>query len=270
MSDLAKPATDLWQSLQHLTQARIAIGRTGDAQTTDAVLAFEVAQAQARDAVHLSFDTSALKAALAELNLHPIELRSAAVDRATYLRRPDEGARLSATSRAKLLASTREVSSREVCKEISPRLTIVIADGLSAAAPMKHALPLITELLQGTGVEVAPLVLLAREARVALGDEIGEIVQAPAVLILIGERPGLTTPESLGAYLTWAPRVGRTNAERNCISNIHPNGLSYAAAARKLAMLLANARRLGATGVDLHDEHDDTPQLGAESDASRA
>ena len=246
MSELeSKPAHSLWQGLQQLTQARIAIGRAGDAQPTSAVLAFEVAQAQARDAVHLPFDTAPLAQSLQQLGLASMTLHSAATDRAMYLRRPDAGRRLSDESRERLMHITADEA-----------LTVVVADGLSAAAPMKHAAALIAALMEQPGVVMNPSIFLATEARVALGDEVGELIHARAVLMLIGERPGLSTPESLGAYLTWNPRVGRTDAERNCVSNIHPNGLSYAAAAQKLALLIHNARLLGATGVDLHDEED--------------
>ena len=249
MSEIEKkPAHALWHSLQKLTQARIAIGRTGDAQPTDAVLAFEVAQAQARDAVHLALDAATLSQAVESLGFSAVKLQSAAMDRAMYLRRPDAGRKLSESSRAHL---------RTLLPRNSDGLTVVVADGLSAAAPMKHAVPLLAALMQHAGIVLNPVVFIAVEARVALGDEIGEAVGAQAILVLIGERPGLSTPASLGAYLTWNPRVGRTDAERNCVSNVHTNGLSYAAAAQKLALLIQNARLLGATGVDLHDEDED-------------
>ncbi len=242
-----------WQTLQQLTQARIAIGRSGDALPTTAVLAFEAAQSQARDAVHTPLDTSALIDQLTQLGLATVSLSSSAPDRATYLRRPDAGRRLSTDSRALLtnLAATQPVSA-----DLHAGVTIVIADGLSATAPLRHAAPLLAALMHHPEVILNQPVFVATQARVALGDEIGACTQAHAVLILIGERPGLTTPDSLGAYLTWEPRVGRTDAERNCVSNIHANGLSYAAAAYKVALLLRNARQLGATGINLHDEAD--------------
>jgi ethanolamine ammonia-lyase small subunit len=257
MSEIEKkPVHALWQSLQQLTQARIAIGRTGDAQPTSAVLAFEVAQAQARDAVHCSLDAHALSQAVEVLGFSVVTLQSAATDRAMYLRRPDAGRRLSDSSRAHLL---------RLLPRNSDGITVIVADGLSAAAPMKHAVPLLAALMQHAGLVLNPVVFIATEARVALGDEIGELVRAQAVLTLIGERPGLSTPESLGAYLTWNPHVGCTDAERNCVSNIHWNGLSYAAAAQKLALLFHNARLLGATGVDLHDEEQD----GADGESAK-
>jgi ethanolamine ammonia-lyase small subunit len=251
MNDISKlPARDLWRSLRQLTQARIAVGRAGDSLPTSAVLDFEIAQAQARDAVHLSLDDATIESAVLDLGLSPVTVQSSAVNRELYLRRPDLGRRLSDASRQRI---------HDLSAQQQPGLTLVIGDGLSAAAPVKHAAPLIAALLLHPEVDVNPIVFIATQARVALGDEIGELLNAQAVMMLIGERPGLTTPESLGAYLTWAPLVGRTDAERNCVSNIHANGLSYAAAANKLAVLLRNARCLGATGVDLHDEAHETP-----------
>ena len=236
--------SELWKSLQQLTQARIAVGRSGDALPTTAVLDFEVAQALARDAVHLELDVAALSAAAAAAEFTCVHVKSNAPDRATYLRRPDAGRRLSQAGR-ELLATLPPASPGHLC--------VVVGDGLSSAAPSRHALPLL-EALRQMGVPISAPVFIATQARVALGDEIGEQMQAEAVLVLLGERPGLSTPDSLGAYLTWKPRVGRTDAERNCVSNIHGNGLGYAEAARKLAFLLQQARHLGLTGVQLHDE----------------
>ncbi len=236
-------AAELWKSLRDLTQARISIGRSGDSLPTAAVLEFETAQALARDAVHLAMDVASMIASLTVLGRPSLHVQSSAPDRATYLRRPDAGRRLSEAGRS-LVHS---------CAPARPgSLYVVIGDGLSAAAPILHAVPLLAALQQ-TGMQISDPIFLATQARVALGDEIGEIVQAEAVLVLLGERPGLTTPDSLGAYLTWDPRIGRTDAERNCVSNIHINGLTYAAAAHKLAFLLREARRMGMTGVQLHD-----------------
>jgi ethanolamine ammonia-lyase small subunit len=251
MSDLEKQR-DVWRALQLVTQARIAVGRTGDSLPTETVMAFEVAQAQARDAVHKAFDVAAVASAVESLGLTTMQLHSAANDRATYLRRPDLGRKLSAESRERLVPKARS------------SLAVIVADGLSAGAAEKHAAPLVAELMQRVAID-GPI-FIATQARVALGDGIGELVGAEAVLMLIGERPGLTTPESLGAYLTWAPRIGRTDAERNCVSNIHGNGLSYAAAALKLSLLLQNARKLGATGVDLKDESEVTMHLPTSSE----
>lgn len=246
----ASPTTaELWKSLRHLTQARIAVGRSGDSLPTTAVMQFETAQARARDAVHLAMDVASITASIAALGLDPVYLQSSAPDRATYLRRPDQGRCLAEASR-QLLASLQLTPPNSLC--------VVVGDGLSAAAPLRHAAPLL-RALQQIGLRMDNPVFITTQARVALGDEIGERMHADAVLVLLGERPGLSTPDSLGAYLTWAPRVGRTDAERNCVSNIHGNGLGYAEAAHKLAYLLQQARQLGLTGVQLHDnagEHD--------------
>ncbi|MEO5732921.1 MAG: ethanolamine ammonia-lyase subunit EutC [Rubrivivax sp.] len=246
MSDAAVP--DPWFELRRHTAARIALGRAGNSLPTAEWLRFAEAHALARDAVHTALQVDGLMEALRTHGFgEPVVLESAAPDRATYLRRPDLGRRLSARSDALLQAA----GPGPACE-----LAVVLADGLSAAAVDAHALPLLLALrprLEADGVIVGP-VAVARQARVALGDAIGALLQARAVLVLIGERPGLSSPHSLGAYLTWAPRVGRSDAERNCVSNIRPEGLQPAAAARTLAWLLAGARRLGATGVTLKDE----------------
>lgn len=202
-------------------------------------------------------DGEALLAALQADGFEALAVESAADDRSTYLRRPDLGRRLSERS-AGLLKGART----------SPcDLVVLVGDGLSARAAQTHALPLLQALrplLQHEGGSLGAVVV-ATQARVALGDEVGALLQARAVLVLIGERPGLSSPDSLGAYLTWAPKPGRRDAERNCVSNIHPQGLATAAAARKLAWLLAGARRLGASGVVLKDES--PPSIGMPVDA---
>lgn len=173
-------------------------------------------------------------------------MRSAASDRATYLQRPDLGRRLDPASRERLTAAARPGTDA----------VIVIADGLAASAAERHALPLLAALSPGlaaAGWRLAPIVV-AEQARVALGDEVGEILGAALALILLGERPGLSAPDSLGAYLTWAPRRGRTDAERNCVSNIRPAGLGYALAAGRLRYLMTEARRRRLSGVALKDE----------------
>ena len=244
---------DAWSALRRFTPARIALGRSGASVPTAEVLRFGVAHALARDAVHLAFDAAAVRDELAALGFETIEVESAAGDRATYLRRPDLGRRLSERSRGLLDALPR-------CVEA---LVCVVGDGLSAKAVHRHAVPLLREvrpLLEAEAVAIGPIVL-AHQARVALGDEVGARLHAQAVAVLIGERPGLSSPDSLGVYLTWQPRAGRSDAERNCISNIRPEGLPYAAAARKLAWLLGAARRLGTTGVRLKDESEATPAL---------
>ena len=239
---------DPWAALRAHTLARIALGRTGASLPTAEWLRFAEAHALARDAVHTPLDVAALVAALRHHGVEPAVVASAAPDRATYLRRPDLGRRLDAASAAALTPGP-------------GGLAVVLADGLSARATQAHALPLLLALrghLEAAG-DALGTVAVATQARVALGDEIGERVQAGAVLVLIGERPGLSSPDSLGAYLTWAPRRGRRDAERNCVSNIRPEGQPPAQAAARLAWLLGAARRLGATGVALKDESNVAP-----------
>jgi ethanolamine ammonia-lyase small subunit len=243
------PARDPWHALRRYTPARIALGRCGASLPTDELLRFGVAHAQARDAVHLPFDAAALANELQALGFETIEVASAAGDRATYLRRPDLGRRLDDASRERLASVDRDDGD-------VTRLGVVVGDGLSAAAVHAHAVPLLREarpLLEAAGFRLAPIVL-AHQARVALGDEIGAVLGVQAVAVLIGERPGLSSPDSLGVYLTWAPRVGRVDAERNCISNIRAAGLGYAETAHKLAWLLVGAQLLGATGVALKED----------------
>jgi ethanolamine ammonia-lyase small subunit len=244
---MAEP--DPWSALRRHTAARIALGRAGASLPTSEWLRFALAHALARDAVHLPFDAAALAARLADSGFEALHIESAAADRATYLRRPDLGRRLSARSAALLSALA-----GAPCE-----LAVVVGDGLSARAVHEQALPLLLELrprLEAQGQALAGAVALALQARVALGDEVGARLRARAVLVLIGERPGLSSPDSLGAYLTWAPRPGCSDAGRNCVSNIRPAGLPAAEAARKIAWLLAAARRLGASGVVLKDESD--------------
>ncbi|WP_116140410.1 ethanolamine ammonia-lyase subunit EutC [Trinickia diaoshuihuensis] len=251
-------APDPWHALRGFTRARIALGRTGHGLPTDALLAFELSHAKARDAVHQPFEIEPLRAALNAEGLATLDAHSAAADRAQYLRRPDLGRRLSRESRAAL----------EQARADAPELTFVVADGLSAFAVAHHALPvLVAARAKLSGWRIGPVVL-ARQARVALGDEIGEVLGAAIVAVLIGERPGLSSPDSLGIYLTYGPRVGRTDAERNCISNVRPEGLGYEHAAHKLHYLLTQAKRLSLTGVALKDESDvlDAPGVALASE----
>ena len=244
VTDIHRP--DPWTQLKAFTSARIALGRSGASLPTAEVLRFGVAHAQARDAVHLPFDVAAVRDALIAHGFDSLEVESAAADRTTYLKRPDLGRRLSMRSREWLVA--RATTPCDVL--------CVIGDGLSSQAVHAQAVPLLLELrprLESAGLQTGPIVL-ARQARVALGDEIGELLAARVVVMLIGERPGLSSPDSLGAYLTWAPRVGCVDAERNCVSNIRPEGLSHGEAAHKIAWLVGAARQLGATGVRLKDE----------------
>ena len=257
-------APEPWNTLRRHTAARIALGRAGVSQPTRPWLQFALAHAQARDAVHLPFDSATLAAALAQHGFTTLTLESAAADRATYLRRPDLGRRLSPRSAAVLQASGASGAS-DASDASGTDLAVVLGDGLSACAVHSHALPLLLDLrvrLEAAGLVLGPLALV-HQCRVALGDEVGALMGARAVLVLIGERPGLSSPDSLGAYLTWAPQPGCSDAQRNCVSSIRPEGLAAASAARKIAWLLAAARRLGASGVQLKDESD-VPALGDE------
>jgi len=247
--DAAEP--DLWERLRRFTPARIGLGRVGGSLPTRAQLEFELAHARARDAVHTRFDTAALADELRGAGFdEPVMVRSQVRDRMEYLLRPDLGRLLDQSSRVLLSGPVTRPGD----------LAIVVADGLSAIAPARHAAPLLREIranLEG-GAHKATIVV-ATFARVALGDEIGERLGARAVAVLIGERPGLSAPDSLGIYLTWAPRVGRSDAERNCISNIRPEGLGYAKAASRLLYLLDRAGRLGLSGVALKDDSEGAP-----------
>ncbi|MDN2708403.1 ethanolamine ammonia-lyase subunit EutC [Janthinobacterium sp. SUN118] len=234
-----------WQALRAHTAARIALGRRGVSVPTGAQLAFQLAHAQARDALHLELDGDALARALLEQGLSSVQLHSAAATRAVYLQRPDLGRRLDDVSRARLAACATGVD-----------LALVAADGLSALAVQRHAAPFLAALRERLALEawtLSPLHIVA-QGRVAIGDEIGELLQARAVLVLIGERPGLSSPDSLGLYLTWAPKVGLLNERRNCISNVRPQGLAYAQAAYRLHYLLSQAFARQLSGVALKDE----------------
>jgi len=214
--------------------ARVALGRAGNAQPTAAHLAFQAAHAQARDAV---WSEAAL--------IGDVTVRSQARDRREYLLRPDLG---------------RKLAEGTVLPVAPGALVFVVADGLCATGVAAQAPAVIGAARPLLGLPIGPVVV-ALQARVALGDAIGEAMGAAAVAVLIGERPGLSAQDSLGLYLTWAPRIGRNDAERNCISNIRPGGLSALEAAQKLAWLLAAAQGLGATGVALKDDMPATPLL---------
>lgn len=238
--------TNPWTEFRKLTAARIALGRAGTSLPTSAHLSFQVDHAQARDAVHRPLDADKVFEDLRGLGLKIVRAHSAAPDRGTYLQRPDLGRRLDAPSREKLVAL-----------EASPcDVALVVADGLSSFAIETNAEKFLTAFLplaKDSGLTLGPTTL-ALQGRVALGDEIGEILRAKIVIVLIGERPGLSSPDSMGLYLTHAPRIGRTDAERNCISNIRPEGLSCAEAARKTLWLLRESLRRGLSGVQLKDD----------------
>lgn len=240
---------DPWSQLKSFTQARIALGRVGSSLPTQEVLDFSLSHALARDAVHLGLDTQALMAHIqSTLSVDVHQVHSKAQDRASYLLRPDRGRQLSEDSGLQLKAA----------KTKQPiDLLLVVADGLSSLAIKNHALPLLQEIHAQAPAEwhLGPVVI-ASQARVALADEVGEILGAKMVAMLIGERPGLSSPDSLGIYLTHQPRRGRSDADRNCISNVRPDGLVYAAAAKKLLWLAKEALRLNLSGVALKDESD--------------
>ena len=247
-----------WAALRRFTSARIALGRAGVSQPTQPQLAFQLAHAQARDAVHLALDMAALQAALQALGLGCLILHSAAPDRDTYLQRPDLGRRLDAVSRRKLLDhADGDVAESGVASDARRHdVAFVVADGLSALAVGSHALPFLQGLLprlHAEGWRIAPLSLVA-QGRVAVADEIGELLGARMVVILIGERPGLSSPDSMGLYMTWTPRVGLSDASRNCISNVRPAGMDLKQAADKLHWLMGEARRRELSGVALKDE----------------
>lgn len=236
-------------SLQQWTSARVALGRAGGSVPHRALLDFRLSHARARDAVHQPFHPEVLAAGLEPLGM-PIHLaRSQAHDRETYLQRPDLGRRLDPSSRP-LLETARVPGGFD--------LAIILADGLSAtAAHLNTALLMQALLPMLDSWSLAPLVI-APFARVALQDEIGEALGARAALIVLGERPGLGSPDSLGAYLVHGPQPGNTDARRNCVSNIRPAGLPPAQAALRISWLLHESRRLGFSGVDLKD-HSGTP-----------
>jgi len=239
---------DPWSALRAHTAARIALGRSGGSLPTRAQLEFRLAHAQARDAVLSEFEPEALAATLRALGEPVLVVDSAASDRATFLQRPDLGRKLADSSRTALEAYAGNSPHAE--------LAIVVSDGLSTLAAVTQAEPLLAALLlflRASGWTLAPLVV-ARHARVALQDEIGAILGAQLSLMLLGERPGLGNADSLGAYFTYAPAPGRTDAERNCISNIRAGGLAPSEAARKLHTLLTQSRQLRVSGVALKDE----------------
>lgn len=237
---------DPWQALRRLTPARIALGRVGASLPTAEVLRFGLAHAQARDAVQRPFDARSLAARLEADGWATLGVASRAATREHYLLRPDLGRRLDEASAARLDALAAGGAAAE--------LVFVAADGLSSLAAERHAPALLAALrpLLPRGRRIGPVVV-ARQARVALGDEIGERLGASLVVVLIGERPGLSSPDSLGLYLTHAPRVGRVDAERNCISNVRAEGLAPPRAAARLAWLVAESMRRGLSGVQLKE-----------------
>jgi ethanolamine ammonia-lyase small subunit len=237
-----------WRDLRRFTDARVALGRVGNALPTAAHLDFQEAHARARDAVWSSLDVTQLEAALAPLGLPLQRVTSQAEERRRYLLRPDLGRRLAEDS---------------TLPQAKGSIALVVADGLCARGVQQQAPALLAALvpaLSKAGFAPSPIII-AEQARVALGDDIAEAMQAAAVVMLIGERPGLSATDSMGLYITWAARRGSNDAMRNCISNIRPGGLSADVAAAKALWLLAEARKLGATGVALKDEMPSTYRL---------
>lgn len=240
---------DCWEKLKSYTDARIALGRTGCSILTNDYLAFSLAHAKARDSIKMPFDRDRIGKELRAMGLETINVESSAVNREIYLCRPDFGRRLS--ERSKLSLDELNYQGADVL--------LVIGDGLSSKAVHKQAVPFIRQFLpymEELGMTVGPVVL-AKESRVALGDDIAERMHCGLVATLIGERPGLSSPDSLGVYMTYKPYCGRMESERNCISNIRPEGLSYGKAAFKLAWLIENAYNMKKSGTALKDQSDD-------------
>lgn len=229
-----------WADLTRFTSARVALSRVGNSLTTRTSLEQELAQAQARDAVRSDLAVEPLVARLQAQGFEVVTVASAAANRTEYLMRPDRGRTLTAASQA-TIASLRS--------DPVPDLVFVVADGLSSAAIERHAAAFLEEFARhSASVRIGP-VIVATQARVALGDPIGELLGAKSIAVLIGERPGSSSPDSMGVYYTFAPRPGMTDAQRNCISNIHAAGLSYVAAAGELIRLMQRAQQLGASGI---------------------
>jgi len=239
---------DGWSALRRYTAARVALGRAGGSLPTDEVIRFAIAHAAARDAVHTPLDVESLQRDITHLQMPYLVLATMAADRATYLQQPDLGRTLDGDSRGALAART----------EKGADVVLIVADGLSAPAAQRQATPVLAGLVPALwrdGLRIAPLCIV-RHARVAVEDEIGAALGAKAAVILLGERPGLGAADSLGAYLVFDPRPGRTDAQRNCVSNIRPGGLSAAEAADTLHYLISEALRRRLSGVMLKDDRE--------------
>jgi ethanolamine ammonia-lyase small subunit len=244
----SEATADAWQQLRGATSARIALGRAGGSLPTEEWLDFKSSHAAARDAVHNHFHADDLAREVSALGLETVTVESAAADRMTFLQRPDLGRRLTSESAQRL--------EQLELRERPSALSIIVSDGLSALAVHRQAQPLLAALipqLRDRQISLAPIVI-ARFGRVALMDEIGDLLGAELALILIGERPGLGSPDSLGAYLVYDPKPGNADANRNCVSNIRPEGLPIAAAADTLVYLISESLRRRLSGVGLKDE----------------
>lgn len=251
-----------WQSLKQFTSARIGLGRVGNSIPTNELLAFQLDHARAIDAVHKALDVKALLEQLSTSQplynatpMNPIVLNSKARDRMEYLQRPDLGRQLNEASWQQLLEQRSEADAEY-------DLAIVVADGLSSTAIQNHAVPVLDRLVEKLGTDtknnwsLAPLTIVS-QGRVAIGDDVGECLNAKITMILIGERPGLTSPDSMGIYMTWAPKRGAKESSRNCISNIRPEGLGYDEASNKAFYLLSESIRRQISGIKLKDRSSD-------------
>ncbi|MFT3783188.1 MAG: ethanolamine ammonia-lyase subunit EutC [Nibricoccus sp.] len=240
-------AADPWSHLRKHTSARIALGRSGGSQLTNSVLDFRLSHARARDAVQAIFEADQVEQLLRSREMFTFRLNTSASDRRTYLIRPDQGRQLDDASKQLLFASASKWGSRD--------LAIIVSDGLAAQAAKRHAVDVVIPLVKTLAAaqwSIYPIFVVPF-ARVKLQDEVGEILGARHTLMLLGERPGLGSPDSLGAYFTFKPHAGCTDADRNCVSNIRPDGLAPAQAAVKVAQLLCESARLGLSGVALKD-----------------
>lgn len=268
MTEPTSSIQDNWRVLRGLTDARIALGRAGSSLPTKPQLEFQLAHARARDAVHQPLAVESVKGEIERIGLNVICLRSAAADRRVFLQRPDLGRRLSSDSRTSLIQTwsdqtlaDRTLADRTLADPVpskpeSPDLAIVVADGLSALAIETNAARFLGALLPSLNdqrIKLAPIVIV-EQGRVAIGDEIGELLGARMVAILIGERPGLSSPDSMGIYLSWQPKVGLLDSARNCLSNIRPQGMDDRVALEKFMFLLTEGRRRKLTGVLLKDK----------------
>jgi len=254
MNDVTSDPRQFWRDLKRLTAARIGLPTTGASLATAPLLEFKLAHARARDAVRETLDIARLKTELESLGVIALDVASAADDRQRYLLRPDLGRRLASESEGAL---ARHAGQHD--------LVFVVADGLSACAVQNHARPVLAGVLPTLrlqGWRIAP-VIVARHGRVAIGDRIAGLLSAQSVVVLIGERPGLTAPDSMGAYLTWQPGPQTTDADRNCISNIRPDGIRYNDAAQKIAHLLRAMQAARMSGVRLKDDSDQSPDRGS-------
>lgn len=260
-----------WHVLRQYTAARIALGRAGISVPTQHLLAFQLAHAQAQDAVHLPLNTSLL---VEEINskpecesITPLIAHSQVIDRSHYLQRPDLGRRLN-------VDSVELLKNYAAAKDDPYDLAIVIVDGLSSFAIQKNSAPLLHHLTQRISQQsfsdqdicrLAPVVIV-KQGRVAIGDEVGALLNAKSVLVFIGERPGLSSPDSLGVYLTWAPKVGLTDESRNCVSNIRPEGLAYNEAVTKIFYLLSEAHLKKLTGIHLKERSQESENFLMQDD----